>query len=276
MYVVPLEQNLETRVEEAQACVKTQSESVFEQYLDSHNLKWSKIPESAQKQPDYKVAHGSMTCVFEVKEFDDPQTKPVGGFSPCPAFREKIRAASKKFKHYRSDSCALVLWSKSIYRATIPEVVLSAAFGEKIYMNRPPLGAQPSVYHFSGRAELRPDCNTRFSAIVVLATYELNHVRLEAWRRLNAKQERGEPIEPFDQLNLLAQVESEGITGHSYQGTIRTVVLENPYAKIPFPRDLFVGPFDQHWAMESRCFQLSFMGAELRRLKGDGVPFIFL
>jgi hypothetical protein len=158
----------------------------------------------------------------------------------------------------------------------IPEVVLSAAFGEKIYMNRPPLGAQPTVYHFSGRAELRPDCNTRFSAIIALTTYELNHVRLEAWRRLNAKQQKGERIDPFDQFNLLAQVESEGIAGCSYKGTIRTIVLENPYAKIPFPSDLFVGPFDQHWRMQSNCFQLSFMGSELTRLKSDGVPFIHL
>lgn len=272
MYVVSLEQSLG----DPQTSVKTQSEAVFEQYFDSQGLRWNRVPESTQKQPDYKVAHGSMTCMFEVKEFDDPRTKPVGGFSPLPAFREKIRAASRKFKNYRDDCCALVLWSKSIYRATIPEVVLSAAFGEKVYMNRPPLGAEPSVYHFSGRAELRSDCNTTFSAIVVLATYELNHVRLEAWRRLNAKKEKGEPIEPCDQFNLLAQVESEGITGHLYQGIIRTVVLDNPFARVPFPRDLFVGPFDQHWTMESRCFQLSFMGSELRRLKGEGVPFLFL
>jgi hypothetical protein len=91
------------------ADVKTQSELVFEQYLESQNLNWSHIPEASRKQPDYKIAHGPMTCVFEVKEFADPKIKPVGGYSPCPPIREKIQAGSKQFKDYRNDCCALVL-----------------------------------------------------------------------------------------------------------------------------------------------------------------------
>jgi hypothetical protein len=276
MYVVSTEETAVKSLEDPQRCVKTQSEVLFEQYLKSQNLKWNRIAESGQKQPDYKVAHGPMTCAFEVKEFADPEIKPTGGFSPCPPIREKILAASKKFKHYRDSCCALVLWNTSIFRSTIPEIVLSAAFGEKVCENRTPLGVEPSVYYFFGRSELRPNCNTRFSAIVILAPYQLNHVRLETWRRLNAKKQKGEQIEPSDQFNLLAQVESEGVTGSSYEGTIRTIVLENPYAKIPFPPDLFVGPFDQHWSMQLNCFQLSFMGSQLKRLKNDGVPFIYL
>ncbi|MBZ5489832.1 MAG: hypothetical protein LAO76_02750 [Acidobacteriia bacterium] len=258
----------------SKASVKTQSELVFEQYLESQNLNWSRIPESSRKQPDYRITQ-ELTCVFEVKEFADPKIKPVGGYNPCPPIKEKIQAASEKFKYYRNDCCALVLWNTSIYRSAIPEIVLAAAFGEKVYMNRPPLGAQPSTFHFSGRAELRPDCNTRLSAIVILAPYQLNHVRLEVWRRLDAKRQRGEEIQPSDQFDLLAQVESEGIVGNSYEGTIRTIVLENPYAKIAFPHDLFVGAFDQHWRMESGCFRLSFVGAELQRLESEGVPTIF-
>lgn len=257
------------------ASVTTESELVFEQYLQSQSLKWSRIPESNRKQPDYKLEHGPMTCVFEVKEFAEPQTKPVGGYSPCPPIRKKIQAASKKFKDYRNNCCALVLWNTSIYRSAIPEVVLAAAFGEKIYINREPLGAQPSIYRLLGRAELRPDCNTSFSAIVTLAPYRLNHVQLEVWRRLDAKRQRGEIIQPSDQYDLSAQVESEGVMGSSYEGALRAIVLENPYARIAFPDDLFVGAFDQHWRMESGCFQLSFIGTELQRLKSEGVPFIY-
>jgi hypothetical protein len=95
------------------------------------------------------------------------------------------------------------------------------------------------------------------------------------WRRLDAKRQRGEAIQPSDQFDLVAQVESEGIIGNSYEGTLRAIVLENPHARIAFPDDLFAGAFDQHWRMESNCFQLSFIGSELQRLKSEGVPFIY-
>jgi hypothetical protein len=83
---------------------------------------------------------------------------------------------------------------------------------------------------------------------VILAPYQLNHVRLEVWRRLDAKRQRGEAIQTSDQFDLFAQVESEGVMGNSYEGTIRT---------------------------ESGCFRLAFIGAELQRLKSEGVPFIY-
>jgi hypothetical protein len=268
-----IEQRAEKFAEDHHVSVKTQSEAVFEQYLESQNLQWARIPESNQRQPDYKTAHGPTTCIFEVKEFDDPETKPSDAFSPCPPIKRKIQDARPQFKHYKNNCCALVLWN---YPSIIPEIVLSAAFGEKVFENRSALGAKPTIFHFSGRSELRSDCNTRFSAIVVLASYRLNHLWLESWRRLSAKKEKGEGINSFDQIFLLQQVASEGVTGCSYEGTIRAVVLENPYARIAFPPDLFVGPFDQHWHMESGCFQPYFMGSELRRLKSEGVPFIYL
>jgi len=237
-----------------------------------------RIPASDQKQPDYKVKHGWRACVFEVKEFDDPATKPSGGFSSCPAIREKINAASKQFKNYKNDCCALVLWNTNFYRSVLPQIVLSAAFGEIVREDPSPLGAEPSKYHFSGRAELGPNCNTRISAIVVLAPYRLNHLWLEVWRKLDSKRQRGETIETSDQFDLLHQLSPDGTADYSYEGTVRTVVLENPYAKIPFPDDMFVGRFDQRWSMsrETEWFRLAFMGSELERRKRRGVPFIYL
>ena len=258
--------------------MKTQSEIAFEQYLQAQNLKWMAIPTSDQKQPDYKIEHGATACVFEVKEFDDPNPEPSGGFSPCPPIREKIHTAAKQFKNYRDCCCALVFWNTSLYRTVLPQTVLSAAFGEYVRENRSPLGAEPSRYHFSGRAELRPDCNTRISAIVVLAPYRLNHLWLDVWRRLDARRQRGEIIETRNQFDLLQQLSPNGTASYAYEGTIRTVILENPYARIAFPNDLFAGPFDQRWRMsrETGWFGLAFMGSELERIKRDGVPFIYL
>jgi hypothetical protein len=169
-----------------------------------------------------------------------------------------------------------VLWNSNFHRSVQLQAALSAAFGEYIRQTSSPLGIEPSRYLCSGRAELRPDCNTRLSAIAILVPYQLNHLWLEVWRRLDAKRQQGEEIKTSDQFDLLHQLSPEGTTGYSYQGTIRAIVLENPYARIPFPTDLFAGPFDQRWRMQSGWFTLAFIGSELERLKSDGVPFIYL
>ena len=82
MYVTPIERPALKSFDNCQAAGKTESEAIFERYLNSQNLQWDRVPESTLKQPDYKVAHGLTKCLFEVKEFDDPDTKPTGGFSP--------------------------------------------------------------------------------------------------------------------------------------------------------------------------------------------------
>lgn len=258
----------------------TESEEIFERYLCSQGLRWDRVPTTAGKHPDYVVAHNGASCFFEVKEFDDPLKKPVGGFSPCPAIREKITQARKQFKKYRNYCCVLVLWnSKSIYRGVFPDVVGCAAFGEFIQTidsAAESLRKDPPMYRFSGRAELTSVQNTTISAIAILCPYRLNHLWLSVWRALNAKQDRGEEVSVFDQFALLQKLGNEQPITYSHDGTIRTILLKNPYARIPVPNDMFGGPFDQRWSMKSGWFQVTFIGSELARLSNEGVPFIYL
>jgi hypothetical protein len=174
----------------------------------------------------------------------------------------------------------LVLWnSKSIYRSVLLDAVASAAFGEYVYLDATASGnlrAEPPRYQFSGSAELTPKHNTTIGAIAILNPYRLNHLWLEMWRELDAKRQRGGEITPWDQFEILQRLSSDHPATYSYDGTIRTVVLENPYARIAFPQDLFAGPFDQRWRMQSGWFSLAFVGAELADLKRSGVPFIYL
>src|SRR5882672_8789262 len=117
----------------------THSESLFQGYLDLHNLSWEREPvlPGKAKRPDYLVHSERGLCWFEVKEFNDPKVKPTGGFSPCPPIAEKINQARKQFKEYKNDSCALVLHNcTSVYRSTQVHAVLSAAFGEYVELER--------------------------------------------------------------------------------------------------------------------------------------------
>lgn len=259
---------------------RTESEEIFERYLDGLNVPWTRVADSPQKHPDYKVEHRHSTCFFEVKEFEDPAVKPSGGFSPCPAIQEKVLQAKKQFRDYRQHCCALVLWnSKSVYRSLFLDVVGSAAFGKFVDCSAQSAGrlrADPPTYRFSGPGELSPSQNTTISAIVILGRFQLNHLWLRMWEILAEKDERGEEITPWLQFSVLEELSSEQTATLSYEGTIRALVLENPYARVPFPADLLTGPFDQRWRMEGGTLRMAALGSELTQLKESGIPFVFL
>lgn len=263
-----------------QAKPTTESEGIFQRYLEKHKFQWTRVESADGKHPDYSIECMGKICLFEVKEFDDPLKKPTGGFSPCPAIREKITQARKQFKRYRNHCCVLVLWnSKSVYRSALPDAVASAAFGEFILMDRlaaANLRSEPQSFQFMGSAELTPSHNTTISAIAILTPYRLNHLWLDVWRELDARQKRGEAIDVRDQFDLLQQFSEKTPNRFSHEGTIRVVAIENPYARIPLPRELFVGPFDQRWRMDGGLLGVAFIGSELERLRQDGVPFIYL
>lgn len=81
---------------------------------------------------------------------------------------------------------------------------------------------------------------------------------------------------PWLQFRVLEELSSEQSPSLSYEGTIRALVLENPYARVSFPADLFTGPFDQRWRMEGGTLCLAALGSELTQLKDSGIPFVFL
>ena len=57
----------------------------------------------------------------------------------------------------------------------------------------------------------------------------------EGWREIEAKEQRGEEIYPLEQAQLCQQISEQRGPRYSYKGTIRMIVLENPYARIPVP-----------------------------------------
>jgi hypothetical protein len=255
---------------------ETDSERIFEKYLESQGVAYERLPELPEKQPDYRVQYGDLACVFEVKQFDEPPDRPNGKYPITEPIRRRISDARTQFGRYENCCCSLVLWNNSIRRSAETTSVLRAAFGG--WVDFPdPLSKQPPAYEFSGRdAALTSSKNTRVSAIVILTSYELNRMQVEVWKELSARKERGEQVEIFDYFELLNTLPTNYSGEASHSGTIRTIVIENPHAKIAFPPGLFVGPFDQRWRMQPARFQLAFLGCELERLKAEGVPYAHL
>ena len=259
---------------------KTESEHLFERYLDSRGLRWAYEAHAGRKQPDYLIRLGPETCICEVKEFDDPDPKPTGGFSACPPIREKINRAARQFREYKHRPCGLVLFnSRSIYRSLDPTTVLSAALGQD-FQEEPGTGGtirpEPSSFRFFGSAKLTKGQNTTISAIIVLAHYELNDLLIEVWRRLYAKQEREGKVAPTDYFDLQTELGQDRPQALRYVGTIRVIAFHNPHARIPFPTNVFTGSFDQQWGLVDGCYRPIWLGSELGRLYNEGVPFVYL
>ena len=262
---------------------KTHSEDLFEAYLEAQGISPDREPNipGKAKHPDYRAQHGRQVVWFEVKEFDDPRTKPMNGFSPCPAIREKINQARKKFKEYKSECCNLVLHNcKSNYRRTDPEAVLSAAFGE--YFQRLPrldeaLSDEPFRFRFHGRSKLNKVQNRSISAIIVLQHYHVNERWVDIWNQLYERQARGEKLPPGASLRLAVNTQAHPAV-ISHADSVRVIVFENPYARVRFPKDLLNGPLDQRWGVYKDYYTLRWIGADLQKLRDrpEPVPYIFL
>jgi len=259
--------------------VKTESETVFEEYLNCHSLDWEAVDTGPQKEPDYRIKLGSQDCIFEVKEFDDPKPRPKSSFDPCRPVRQKLKKAREKFVRYETVSCNVVLFnSRSIYRSLTPDVVAAAAFGEHFQATQSDMGWDGGipVFRFFGSAVLTPEHNRTISSVILLCRYQLDEWHLEAYRRLRAKNIPREDIGPMDHGRLMEQVSAEDRPRYSFEGTLRAIVLDNPNAKIRLPLVFFDGPFDQRWWLEQQGYSAYRLGAELERLRADDVPFWYL
>lgn len=270
---------------------KPLAEGLFEEYLRSQGLDWGYESLAGWKKPDYVVCHSTGRCIFEIKELGDPDPLPTGGFDPDRPVRKKIRRAREQFREYKDHCCNLVVFNKSVFGSADAGVVLAAAFGPGFQQDGRDysrVDPAPPRYRFVRKSELPPhlhslsepmltrDANRTFSALVVLARYELNELHLEVWRRLYVRQQAGESLAPGESLRTITEIGSTFARSPRFAGTVRVIVIENCYARIPFPQDLFRGPFDQRWGWEGEWCTPVWLGTTLRCLNEEGVPFHLL
>lgn len=264
---------------------KIHSELLFEDYLRSVPVDFAYEPvvHGRTKRPDYRVEFNEKPYWFEVKELVDPESKPTREFDPTPPFEEKIDEARKKFGEFKDACCVLVLHScKSIFRLAMIDVIVSAAFGERLTLE-PAIGQtladEPCRFKFRGKAKLRPNANTTISGIFILQHFELQSRVVDAFYRIRARVELGEQIGPFayaEEFELMKDTENK----IEFKDSVRAIILENPYARIPLPRDFLLGRLDQRWGINdpSGWYTLILMGRELARLRAreSSVPFLAL
>jgi hypothetical protein len=243
------------------------------------------------KKPDYVILCASGKCVVEVKEIEDPDPRPIEDFEPDRPVRAKIRRARKQLGEYKDLPCSLAIYSESMFGPYEPSIMLAAAFGpgyQQTGRDYSRIDPKPSFYrflkqselpedkHFLADALLSPAANRTFSALIMLTRYEVNELHLEVWKRQYVQQEAGHEIHPDDQFRLLNELAPALGQSRRFAGTTRVIVIENRHRRVPFPQDLFRGPFDQRWGWTDDWCGPTWIGKKLKALYEEGVPFHML
>lgn len=247
---------------------RTIGEQRFEGYLKAmeYPFEFEKEYPGKQKRPDYTVTKDGI-FLFDVKDADPFMPLGFNQFDPHEPIIQRINAGRKKFREFKEFPCCIVLQNNGNVFMDIehPPIVLGAMYGKvgfsiPLYVGEgePPEPPPPQQVLLSG-AQFLPNKNTTISALITLRQVAVGKKRLRKIRDDN-------PGIAFDQAFAMA-VDRFGkdFFDQFQQGVI---VWENIHARLPLPRDMFDGPFDERWGLDGSDLACVFCGSELTALPG--------
>ena len=258
------------------------SELLFEEYLAEYQLENLIIillsPE--RELVDYRLVHNGQVLWFEVKEFnEDPNiisgstnVAHGGAFDPHVALRRKIGKAVEKFRDYDGECCSLILFNERANLVDIhtPRIILGAMLGAVAFrvpvnlQTRKETGPVTSVFTDGGmliHPHIRKPQNTTISAVIGLAKFPVGQKEFRI---------KTEKIEIEEQRCLSWEEHSnlmEADRAAYDRLVLKAIVFENPHARKPLPRDIFVGPFDERWGLSGDYIAPVHTGSELAKLR---------
>jgi hypothetical protein len=250
---------------------KTQSDELFETYLNQRDLHPDYEPSITGKSKcmDFRFMLNDQSFFFEVEEF---QKYPIKNSQE--SIRNKINEALGQFKQYKEYCCSLVLCSPNHTVGLSPDFVLGAMLGNVcVAWEAPSEPALPVVVagrRFGSNGKMRrrhwsmPQ-NTSFSALIIVDVDVIPQWRAEiAQARLEKRLGRRPSLEEV--------IQSSKGTEHLFQDVARVVVFENPDARMPLPRVLFVGPYDERWGCDGDSLDIVrvFAGTGILQLESEG------
>ncbi|MBN2138110.1 MAG: hypothetical protein JW720_09900 [Sedimentisphaerales bacterium] len=103
--------------------------------------------------------------------------------------------------------------------------------------------------------------NTTISAIVVLAEF-LDNTKIQKALSKEIKKQ-GRKLTAVKKLDIRMKLYKD----YPVESVPRVVVVENPYARVAFPADLFNGPFDERWRIGNDRQERVFVGSKLKELE---------
>jgi hypothetical protein len=235
----------------------TIGEALFEEYLISQgyaDFVHERQNEGKNKRPDYTV-RVDREYLFEVKDF--VQTKPfppMGSFDDYTPIREKIDAGRKKFKEYKGQPCCLVLYNVNVPLLELhsPEVMFGAMegnFGITMLVDVEKGKVDESTIQHAfldGGKMIRPKTsepqNTTISALITVRHVHIGSMRYRKYY--------------MDGTNLPPEQREEyfrrEVPFDTEEKHLGVIIWENRFAKVPFPRNIFCGIYDERFIYDGQ------------------------
>lgn len=246
---------------------KTRGEEVFEQYLNSHGLRFSYEPDfGTRKRPDYLVHAPSGDVLCEVKDFeqndeDRAEVETALAGRNTVAFREipygriqlRIRAGSRQLREFKGRyPCLIVLFDSSAQILLSDFTVLGAMYGETrigvpIRLDDDERDAEASTVFDRETRYLTRTSNTTVSAVAILEHVTPKEGLLD---EALVKQDFGDG--PDRLTRILEFIYNFGEQHPEiFERVPRLNVLRNLFAAVPWPDAAFNGPHDLVWPNNS-------------------------
>jgi hypothetical protein len=259
------------RNEQTGAITATESEQLLETYLLSQGLTEfefePQLGDSAQR-PDYLVHVGQKVILLEVKQFEataaDLRPGFGGAYDPYAPIREKIDAGRKKFKELKNYCCCLILYNREkplvdlgwqfVYGAMLGNMAFRIPFNPARgalgnQLKRGFFGPGGKMVRYSKGELPKPmePQNSTISAVVVLQQMGVGKRRFDIAMK-QWEQELGREL-TFEE-HFEAMSNARGTERDMSLTQLRVVVCENPYARVPLPREIFRGPYDETYGVD--------------------------
>jgi len=256
------------RSEDIPLVVKTGSEQLLESYLLARGMtdfEFEPQVRGSAHRPDFVLDVGGHRLVLEVKQFEPtPADFSLGarGYDPYGPIREKIEAGRKKFKDLREYCCCLILYNRGnslvdlgwrhIYAAMLGNLAIRMPFDPARgllpdHAESGPLGGGGKMIRYTTGDHLKPlePQNTTISAVLVLQHLGKRRFCIDVSRR---EQEMGRELS-IQQL-YEAPEEAQGTERDWWLTRVRLVTCMNSYARIPLPREIFRGHYDEQYGLD--------------------------
>jgi hypothetical protein len=280
---------------ESQPRTLTESETLFEAYLNASgliNYGFEKAIQGTSARPDYALWFQGREIFFEVKEFHataEDFRLGTRAYDPYGPIRQKIDDGRSKFRELKDHACCLVLYNREkplvdlswefIYGALLGNIAVRMPFDPARGLL--PDQSETGFYGGGGRGvryakgtpptPLEPQ-NTTISAILALEQMGVGRRRLNI-ALTRRKAQLGRTLTLDEHLEEIDK--ARGTERDVSLSQLRVVVCENPYARIPLPRELFRGPYDERYGLDEatkdRITRL-YAGEQIQQLESQEGP----
>jgi hypothetical protein len=251
------------------------SDKLFEKYLQDAGMNPEYEPAPASggtKRPDYRVGFQRDYLFFDVKGFGEGTHQPSPGsshFDPYKPIRAKVEIGKKQFSQHKRFCCSLVLHNAGAFvMLDDPQVVFAAMLGDLGFSI--PLQQEADddveitkVFCCGGKMRFGSQPQNRtIAAIIVLEVFPLPYRRYQLKCR-HLEQNLGTRLTLEQHIKIMERFRADATS----TPPLRTVVHENPFARRPLSRALFVGPYDERYIWKDGYLRRVYEGQSLRGLR---------